>query len=286
MHFTLKSQSTINLKKDGKKYYVDCQINDNKTSFLFDTGATGILLSSAYFEQCIANGTIRQNDIVKGIKKSTVASGEVINGIDINIRRLKIGDLVLYNILARVLIDAEGSMLSGQNVLEKFGKFTFDYENLTLEIIGDKEKNIDALYEKALNKHSKVIQESDGFKVIEDTYKKARDDWKKNEKIVNDFEFEVFEIVERKVNNDINLTFKYDITNLSNQEFKPTACSVTITIEVLTEGGRTIQDYKVLNKIIPSGNTINCPDLKIKLRGRTPKSYRFYCTVHCPILNS
>lgn len=57
------------------------------------------------------------------------ATGQTSEGAKINLRTVKIGNIVLENIEATIIDNVDAPLLLGQTVLERFGKIEIDHEN-------------------------------------------------------------------------------------------------------------------------------------------------------------
>lgn len=79
-------------------------------------------------------GTLTKDDI-KGTAEFRDANGDISEGTIINLKTVKIGDIVLENIEASVVHNAIAPLLLGQSAFEQFGKISIDYKKgeITLE---------------------------------------------------------------------------------------------------------------------------------------------------------
>ena len=95
----LYGQRRILMEKEGGVYKVPCTVNGARMKFIFDTGAAKVSLSLAMAQYLFENGYLSKNDIV-GSSKSSIASGEIVDNIDIIIRDIEINGLHLKNVHA------------------------------------------------------------------------------------------------------------------------------------------------------------------------------------------
>jgi clan AA aspartic protease (TIGR02281 family) len=114
-------------------YEVDCNVNGLPLKFIFDTGASNVSISSVEAQFMLKNGYLKSDDI-KGKEYFSTATGEISEGTIIRLREIKIGDAVLRNIEASVVLNQQAPLLLGQSVLERFGTITIDNINSKLII--------------------------------------------------------------------------------------------------------------------------------------------------------
>jgi aspartyl protease family protein len=131
----LKSQKQIEvpLIKDpnANAYHLMASLNGEEYDFLFDTGATGLLINKAVFDDLTRKGKLSQADFI-GTSQATIANGSTININVVNIKTLEIGGQVLKNLRAGVVNNNSAALLFGQDALSKFGSVTIDYNQQKL----------------------------------------------------------------------------------------------------------------------------------------------------------
>lgn len=121
----------IVLKKKNGLYYVPAEVNDVELDFIFDTGASdvSISLTEAYF--LFKNGKLTNSDVL-GSEFFSDAKGDVSEGTGIIIRKMKVGNKVLYNVKASIVHNQTAPLLIGQSVFQRLGKMSVDFQNQTL----------------------------------------------------------------------------------------------------------------------------------------------------------
>ena len=82
----------------------------------------------------LKNGYLSKNDII-GSQQYQTASGDILEGTRIIIRKIEVGGLVLRNVEASVVHSDNAPLLLGQSVLSRLGKIQIDYNSSTLTII-------------------------------------------------------------------------------------------------------------------------------------------------------
>lgn len=125
------AQTTIAMQKRGNVYYIPGKINGLPLEFIFDTGASNVYLSLTEALFMIKHGYLTNSD-VKGSSVSQIANGDIVENIDITLRELEIGGIVLKNISASISQTLEAPILLGQSALEKLGPIQIDGEQLII----------------------------------------------------------------------------------------------------------------------------------------------------------
>ena len=124
--------TTVKMRKENGVYLVPIEVNGLNLDFVFDTGASSISISLAEARVMARQGKITEDDIL-GQARFADANGDVSVGMVIQLRTVKIGDIVLENVKATVVDNLQAPLLLGQTALAKFGKVTIDYEHDTIE---------------------------------------------------------------------------------------------------------------------------------------------------------
>lgn len=120
-------------KEQGGVYTIPCKVNDLPLKFIFDTGASSVSISKSEAIFMLKNGYLSENDII-GSQQFQTASGAILEGTRILIKKIEIGGLVLRNIEASVVHSNNAPLLLGQNVLSQLGKISIDYHTSSLII--------------------------------------------------------------------------------------------------------------------------------------------------------
>lgn len=129
------NRTVIKLKKELSGIYtVPCKVNGLSLKFIFDTGASSVSISKSEAIFMLKNGYLSQNDII-GSQQFQTASGDILEGTRIIIRKIEVGGLLLRNVEASVVHSDNAPLLLGQSVLSRLGKIQIDYNNSTLTII-------------------------------------------------------------------------------------------------------------------------------------------------------
>lgn len=127
------SQLVIQMKREGGVSIVPCKVNGLNLSFIFDTGASDVTISLTEASFMLKNGYLRKEDII-GSEKYLDASGNITEGITINLREIEIEGLKLFNVKASIVKSLEAPLLLGQSALNKLGTVYLDLNKNQLTI--------------------------------------------------------------------------------------------------------------------------------------------------------
>jgi clan AA aspartic protease (TIGR02281 family) len=115
----------VPLTKERGTFVVPVQINGAITlDFNVDSGAADVSVPADVFSTLTRTGTIRDTDII-GEQTYVLADGAQTKSTTFTIRSLKVGDLVIENVIGGVL-PMQGSLLLGQSFLERFKSWSVD----------------------------------------------------------------------------------------------------------------------------------------------------------------
>lgn len=108
--------------------YVWIEINGIKLKFIFDTGASSICISTVEAILMLKQGLLYEEDII-GTQSFQDATGKISEGTKVNLREVKVGNVLLQNIEATVIDNLNAPLLLGQSAFEKFGRIEIDNIN-------------------------------------------------------------------------------------------------------------------------------------------------------------
>ena len=120
-------KSVVKMKKNNGVYEVPCKINGVEMTFIFDTGASDITISTVEAIFLFKQGKLTEDDFV-GTQQYQVADGSIHEGMVINLRTVQIANRELTNVQAAVVDNPDAPLLFGQSALSKFGKISIDYK--------------------------------------------------------------------------------------------------------------------------------------------------------------
>jgi len=117
----------------GGVYYVKVGVNGMELDFVFDTGASSILISQVEFLTLKRQGRAQDSDLGE-VQYFLDASGDTSEAVSFNIRELKLGDRILNDVDASIGSSLSAPLLLGQSALARFGKVEIDYQNSRIVI--------------------------------------------------------------------------------------------------------------------------------------------------------
>jgi len=115
----------------GNGYKIKINIDGVVKYFLFDTGATDLIIDSDMERELIFNGSIKKEDYL-GEQEFVLADNSVVIGRVVRLNNVKIGDYIVDNVIVSVLDG--GSLLCGLGLLDKFRKWDFIKDSKILKI--------------------------------------------------------------------------------------------------------------------------------------------------------
>ena len=138
----LSNPSVIKMRSIGGVSVIPCKVNGLNLNFIFDTGASNVTLSMTEASFMFKNGYLDKNDII-GSNNFLDASGNINEGINVNIKEIEIGETKLLNIKATIVKNSKAPLLLGQSALKKLGEINFDLNANTLTILNGKRSTTD-----------------------------------------------------------------------------------------------------------------------------------------------
>ncbi len=126
------TRNVLKMELENGVRYVWIEINGIRLRFIFDTGASSICISPAEATVLYRQGTLKKEDVLN-VEYFQDATGKISEGTKVNLRQVKIGDMILDNVEALVIDNVDATLLLGQTVLERFGSIEID--NVNSEII-------------------------------------------------------------------------------------------------------------------------------------------------------
>lgn len=124
----IEPENILPMENESGVKYVWIEINGIRLRFIFDTGASSICISSSEASVLYRQGTLRKEDILEK-EYFQDATGTISEGTKINLRTVKVGNIILNNVKATVIDNADAPLLLGQSVLENFGNIEIDNHN-------------------------------------------------------------------------------------------------------------------------------------------------------------
>jgi aspartyl protease family protein len=122
----------VTLNKVNGVYEIPVTLNGTiKIDFIFDSGCSDVLISPDVASVLIKSGTLTKEDYL-GSAQYTIADGSISEQAQFRLSTVQVGSKIVKNVRCSVSNSIEAPMLLGQSVMEKFGRFTFDYADQKL----------------------------------------------------------------------------------------------------------------------------------------------------------
>jgi predicted aspartyl protease len=122
---TTANVKVIPMLNEGGVYVVPVLINKTIVlKFVVDSGAADVSIPADVVTTLMRAGTITQSDFV-GAQTYTLADGSTTSSRTFRIRSLKVGDIVLQDVLGSVA-NSKGDLLLGQSALGRFKSWSMD----------------------------------------------------------------------------------------------------------------------------------------------------------------
>lgn len=121
----------VKMKRKSGVYTLPCEVNGVKREFIFDTGAANTSLSQEFVNELMQKKRLLQTDFT-GAMQTRNASGSIDNNTTINIRQLKVGNRLMYNVKAIIAVNQKAPLLLGLNAIDLLGEWTMKKNMLVL----------------------------------------------------------------------------------------------------------------------------------------------------------
>jgi clan AA aspartic protease (TIGR02281 family) len=113
----------------GKGFKLKIIINGISQYFLFDTGASIMMINGETERELIKMGALKRSNYLEK-KEFSLADGSIVLGQVVKLDNVVIGDYTVNNVQCAIV--KNGSLLCGKGFLDKFQKWHLDKENLNL----------------------------------------------------------------------------------------------------------------------------------------------------------
>jgi predicted aspartyl protease len=132
---TLTQAAEIALTKSGGIYAVPVEINRSVAAqFLVDPGSAVVVIPKSILQALVRSGTVTQDDVI-GASIAELADSSLHQLVHLRLRELRVGDVVLQNVVAAVSPGLSQPLL-GQSFLERFASVTFDNQRRVMVLNG------------------------------------------------------------------------------------------------------------------------------------------------------
>jgi clan AA aspartic protease (TIGR02281 family) len=110
---------------------VKASVNGYPATFIFDSGAGEVTISSSMLSILIANGVVESSDLL-GIADYGIADGSSVHQQRVNLKAIDVGSIRVSNVTATVTNDQNASFLLGRSFLKNFKSFDIDNSERTI----------------------------------------------------------------------------------------------------------------------------------------------------------
>ena len=127
-----EKNSSIPLESLNNVYFIKVQICGIPSKFIFDSGASDVLISESIEKNLIENNFVSKlNYLSPSLYR--IADGSIVQYRRLIIPEIKVGDLLVKNVIACVSSD-KNTLLLGQSFLERFSSWTIDNNKPSLSL--------------------------------------------------------------------------------------------------------------------------------------------------------
>lgn len=119
-------KTTVKMRQVNGLYYVPCMINGTNMDFIFDTGASEIVMSLAEALFLFKQGKLSDDDVMGNVHFQ-IADGSIEEGTIVNLKEVTIGNKTIHDVEATIISNIEAPLLLGQSALSRFGTLSIDY---------------------------------------------------------------------------------------------------------------------------------------------------------------
>jgi clan AA aspartic protease (TIGR02281 family) len=113
----------------GKGYKIKINISGVTKYYLFDTGASDLLINRDTERELLLNGVLKKENYLNKTEY-TLANNQTVKAQMVRLDNIIIGDYTLNNVVIAII--DEGSLLCGKSFLDKFKKWEIDMQNNVL----------------------------------------------------------------------------------------------------------------------------------------------------------
>ena len=110
----------------GRGYKIKISISGVSKYYLFDTGASDLIIDRDTERELLLNGGLKRENYL-GKTQYTTANNQIMEAQMVKVNNITIGDFTLSNVVISIV--DEGSLLCGKSFLDKFYKWKIDKQN-------------------------------------------------------------------------------------------------------------------------------------------------------------
>ena len=113
----------------GQGYKIKISISGVSKYYLFDTGASDLIIDRDTERELLLNGVLKRENYI-GKTQYTTANNQIMEAQMVKVNNITIGDYTISNVVISIV--DEGSLLCGKSFLDKFYKWEIDKQNKVL----------------------------------------------------------------------------------------------------------------------------------------------------------
>lgn len=270
------AQTKVYMTNEGNGVYtIPCKVNGIPLKFIFDTGASDVVISLSEARFMLKNGYLNSDDIV-GTSYSQIANGQITENTKIILREIEIQGLKLYDVTASVIHELSAPLLLGQSAIQKLGKIQLNGNELT--IYNGAVTNSDCSFESIIPFKigmsdfdiSFIVLKNKDFKISEDSFLAKQRNRKEYIDYLKKDVAKGYLVVTKKFQNCINADITYRLSLVNDYLYRidfdfSVGTSTSENIE------KMLENYEFLKTIIPaeyeyiSEYTSTNPDTGLKI---------------------
>lgn len=134
-------RSEVPLEADSGTFLIPVTINDTiSLKFTIDSGASDVTIPSDVATTLIRAGTISADDYI-GSQTFVLADGSQVPSPEFRIRSLRVGNVMLHNVVASIT-GTEGGLLLGQTFLRRLKSWSIDNGRHVLVLEANSDENM------------------------------------------------------------------------------------------------------------------------------------------------
>ena len=237
-------------------YTIPCKVNGMPLKFIFDTGATDVVISLSEALFMLKNGFLNQDDIV-GTSYSQIANGQITENTKIILREIEIDGLKLYNVTASVIHKMNAPLLLGQSAIQKLGKIQLDGNELL--IYNGDNSNTDCTFENIIPFKigmsdfdiSLIILKNQEYILLDDSYLAQQRHHKKYIEYLKKEVDQGYLVVRKKFKNCINADVTYRLSLINDYLYRIDFDFGIGKVDVSGNIQPMLENFEFLKSIIP-----------------------------------
>ena len=220
------AQIRILMENEGNGVYtIPCKVNGMPLKFIFDTGASDVVISLSEAVFMLKNGYLKPDDII-GTSYSQIANGQITENTKIILREIEIQGLKLYDVTAFVMHEMSAPLLLGQSAIQKLGLIQLNGNELIIydgtEINSDCSLDSVIPFKIGMSDFdiSLIILKNKDFKIADDSFLAEKRNYKEYLDYLKKEVDKGYLVVKKKFHNCINADITYRLYLVNDYLYK------------------------------------------------------------------